>query len=381
MIKYFYFYDLNEVLIDRYPAKIAEKLSNYSSEFNFIFIFSEKYRNGIPLKIPEKSRFYYLPGLSKSKLNELIAKYPPEALITIAQRIPDMWMLTYFNNHGYKTYLVQHGLWSDKLVRISLMKLLLKKFYKFLNYSKYVVSICRINDLSKFRTFYELYRFLLKEDIDIPETTQLHNDKIRAQKSFVFDDSWDNYYIIKYGYKKENLIYIGNPDFLLLKKLDRKNKEDAVCYLCQSLVEDGRFEKQEYQRFLKDIKQIALHKKLYIKLHPRSKIEIYNDLENINNIEFTEDLPVCKYYIGHYTGLLATVAHISDDILIWNFPDHHVPEYFFQFGNIITNKVEDLHKFIFDNYKKSKQSYNKKLSESEILAYDPIDIIAKSLMA
>ena len=54
---------------------------------------------------------------------------------------------------------------------------------------------------------------------------------------------------------KEQLIYIGNPDLLLLKNVDISRKETSICYLCQSLVEDGRLEKDKY---------INLHKKLII---------------------------------------------------------------------------------------------------------------------
>ena len=62
---------------------------------------------------------YYIPKLSKKIIN-LIENFPPYSLTTIAQRIPDMWMLSLFNHLNIKTNMVQHGLWSDKLQRISL---------------------------------------------------------------------------------------------------------------------------------------------------------------------------------------------------------------------------------------------------------------------
>ena len=65
--KYYYFYDLNEVLIDRYPAKIANKIKCLDSKSNFIFIYSEKYNEGEPTKIPLGSKTYYIPNLSKKK--------------------------------------------------------------------------------------------------------------------------------------------------------------------------------------------------------------------------------------------------------------------------------------------------------------------------
>lgn len=381
MEKYFYFYDLNEILIDRYPAKIATLLNANYNVNKFIFIYSEKYNNGEPKNIPKGSKAFYINDLSKIKLNEIINQYPPNSLTTIAQRIPDMWMLTYFNNLGFPTFLVQHGLWSDRLERIPLIPLLLGKFSKFINYLKHVSSICKLNRIPLLYTLFDLYRFLLKENINISDTKYLHNDLLRANKAFVFDESWNDYYVLKYGYNITNLIYIGNPDFLLLKNKDLNTKEDAVCYLCQSLVEDGRFVFSEYNKFLNMLNTVvATNKMLYIKLHPRSKLEFYAIFKDNKNVILTHDLPICKYYIGHYTGLLVTIKQITDDILIWKFPDHHTPEYFLQFGSIVTNNPLDLTAFIEGKVGHEDTHPIKKLSKNELENFDPIKIIVENLV-
>lgn len=381
MEKYFYFYDLNEVLIDRYPAQIAMLLSLSTKKNNFIFIYSEKYKNTCPQKTPNGSKAFYIKDLSPLKLKKIIDQYPPNSLTTIAQRIPDMWMLSYFNKLGHPTYLVQHGLWSDRLERVSLIPLLIGKFSKFLNYINHVYSICKLINIPFIYTLFDLYHFLLKENIDIPKTKFLNNNLLRANKAFIFDESWNNYYINKYGYNLDDLTYIGNPDLLLLKNKDIDNKEDAVCYLCQSLVEDGRFVYTEYKKFLQIlINQVASNKKLYIKLHPRSKTEYYTIFENNKNVIFTNDLPICEYYIGHYTGLLATVKQITDNILIWKLPEHHTPEYFFQFGNIVTDNTEDLSNFIQGKIQFKNNSEIKKLSKQELDNFDPIKVIVENLL-
>ena len=119
---HFYFHDLNEVLIDRYPAKIANYLSGTYQVSNFIFIYSEKYISATPRKIPSGSKSFYIPDLSLKKIKSLFQKYPPNSLTTIAQRIPDMLMLSIFNSDSIPTFIVQHGLWSDRLQRILLPK-------------------------------------------------------------------------------------------------------------------------------------------------------------------------------------------------------------------------------------------------------------------
>ena len=380
MDKYFYFFDLNEVLIDRYPAKIANSILEDSNFSKFVFIYSEKYKEGVPKNIPNGSYAFYLPDLSMRMIDDLIQKYPPNSLTTIAQRIPDMLMLSIFNNKNIPTFIVQHGLWSDKLERIPIIPLLWSKFSKFLNYIKYVNSICKLTKTPLIATLGELYQFLLKENIDIPKTKYLKNKMMRAQNAFIFDKSWDDYYIKKYGYEMKDLIYIGNPDFLLLKGKDITQKEDAVCYICQSLVEDGRFFLKDYEEFLNVLeKNVAAQKKLYIKLHPRSKKEFYKSILSNSNVILTENLPVCKYYIAHYTGMLATAKQISDNILIWKLKNHHIPEYFLQFGSVVTDNADDISKFIKGDFNMNNVPVFNKMTEQELVDFDPIKKISKKL--
>ena len=380
--KYYYFYDLNEVLIDRYPAKIANKIKDLNSKSKFVFIYSEKYNEGEPEKLPNGSKSFYIPSLSKEIIIKLIKDYPPYSLTTIAQRIPDMWMLSLFNHLNISTNIVQHGLWSDKLQRVSIISLLVQKFSKFLNYTSYTKKICSLNKIPFLHTLIDLYNFLLKENKTIPETRYLDIDKIRANRVFAFDNSWNDYYTIKYGYSLNEIEYIGNPDLLLLKDKDLSIKEDSICYLCQSLVEDGRLEKKKYIKFLnKMVSFLPKSKKIYIKLHPRSRKDLYFSLRSNENVIFTHDLPICNFYIGHYTGLLATVKQISDNILIWLFSEHHTPEYFKKFGSTVTNDNRILANFMNENTNfKQDLTIFKRFSKEELDNFDPIKKIANNLI-
>ena len=382
MNKYFYFVDLNEVLIDRYPARISKYLQENYNTSNFIFIYSEKYNKNEPKNLPKGGKSFYIPDLSLKMINELILKYPPNSLTTIAQRIPDMLMLSIFNKKNIPTFIVQHGLWSDKLERIPLIKLLLSRLSKFRNYVKYTISLCRINKIPIIPTLIELYQFLLVENIKIPNTKFLNINGLRAQKAFVFDKSWDEYYLDKYGYNSMDLIYIGNPDFLILKEKDLNIKEDAVCYICQSLVEDGRYLLKSYEEILKILNDyVASEKKLYVKLHPRSRKEYYRIFESNKNVVLTDDFPICEYYIAHYTGMLSLAKQCSDNILIWNLKDHHMPKYFKQFASVITDNITELKDFIEGNSKQNQMLSYPKLSNIELMNFNPIKVIADNLVS
>ena len=373
--KYYYFYDL----IDRYPAKIANKIRELDPNSSFIFIYSEKYNEDVPKKTPKGSKSYFIPSLSKRVIMKLIKNYPPYSFTTIAQRIPDMWMLSLFNHFNIKTNILQHGLWSDKLVRISLFSLLIQKFSKFVHYISYTLKISKLNNLPLLPILYDLYEFLLKENKTIIETKYLNSEKIRANIVFAFDETWEHYYTKKYGYNKEQLIYVGNPDLLLLKNVDLSKKEASICYLCQSLVEDGRLEKDNYMYFLsKMVSFLPSSQKLYIKLHPRSRMNNYLSIKDKENVIFTNDLPVCDFYIGHYTGLLATAKYISNNILIWLFSDHHTPEYFKKFGSTVTNNYKELNNFM--NGKIEAKNNLDQFSTTNFQNFDPINKIATNLL-
>ncbi|MCF6171901.1 MAG: hypothetical protein L3J66_13065 [Bacteroidales bacterium] len=382
MDRFYYFFDLNEVLIDRYPAKIANRILEINSTAKFIFIYSEKYRYDKPKNIPENSKAFFIPDLSFEKVEKLIQKYPPNSLTTIAQRIPDMLMLNIFNKKGIPTFIVQHGLWSDKLERISLIKLLKSKFSKFIKYVNYTKEICAINSFPFTKVLKELYHFLIKEDIQIPATKYIKSNELRAKTVFAFDESWDDYYINKYGYKKNQLIYIGNPDFLVLKDKLGVEKEDAACYICQTLVEDGRYLPNDFNDFLKILKEFVVpYKKLYVKLHPRSRMKNFEILQGLNNIEFTNDFPICTHYIGHYSAMLAVARQTSENVLIWTLKNHYMPEYFNQFASCVTNKENEIKMFL-NNELCEKQLVNKfkRLSVEELKNFDPIEKIARGII-
>jgi hypothetical protein len=382
MDKYFYFFDINEVLIDRYPAKIAKDLSNNFGIKNFIFIYSEKYDYGEPKNLPDGGKSFYIKNITKKKIENLFLSFPPYSLTTIAQRIPDMLMISIFNINNLPTFTVQHGLWSDSIVRLAVIPQIISKFSKFKVFGRYAFEICKIHKFPFFSTLLEMYKFFYVDKSSIKATKYLKSDDLRPKKVFAFDKSWDNYYINKFGYSKKDIIYIGNPDFLAIKEKDITQKEDAVCYICQSLVEDGRYLLSDYQDFLKVLKQtIVGKKKLYMKLHPRSRMENYKILEECDDVVFLNEFPICDFYIGHYTSLLAVSEQVSKNILIWELKGHYTPEYFKEFGSVITDNPLDITKFINYKYKSENSKSTEIISNEYLKVFNPIGTISKNIIS
>ena len=371
---YYYFYDLNEKLLDRFPSLISKEIINcFDKNAKFIFIYSEKYtKNGKPTKLPKNSKVFFLPFLSFYKLNDILKKYPPFSLTTIALRIPDMLILSYFNKRNTPTFMVQHGLFINHLERIPFFNLVYKKFYKFFKYFLYSLKISKILKVSFYKILKEQYLFFIKGSHQLKDLKYINNCLLISNKAFLFDNSWDNYYINKYGYHKNQFYYIQNPDYNLFKPMLREVKQNAVCYICQSLVEDGRFKEKHYKKFITDfVKNIGMENKIYFKLHPRSRMSLYSHIKD-ENIEFVNDLPNCKFYLGHYSSILAIVSQVGSKVIVWKLKGHGIPKEFEKYAdllshdwskvkNYISNEVNNNYlpnKFVIDYVNKANNPYN-----------------------
>lgn len=377
-MKYYWFFDINELQIERFHCKIAKELVA-AGENKFVFIFIEKCFSDVPKNIPEGSVVRFMPNMSKANLDKLMEKYPAKCLITTGCRVPDMWLYSYMKAHNAPSYFVQHGLWSDELEHIPLYKVAFRKFNKLRLYSMYVYYLAKFNKLPFWGCMVDYYKSLFTYQINIPESKYLKGDELKVDYVCSYDESWDEYYKEHFGYEKEQMIYMGNPDFLLIKGKDMDKKEDAICYICQSFVEEVRLEPAKLDNFLQKLRESMSGKKLYIKMHPMTDMKYYKAISAYENVEFTKDFPICKAYIGHYSSLLAVAKQISDDVLIWDFPNHHLPPYFLRFGSILTGNQEELKAFVSGNYNRNlPDEHIKKLTTEEIANYRaPMAVVAE----
>lgn len=380
-IKYIYFFDLNEILLDRYPASIARSLNKFTNKrIEFIFFYCEKYNKkiGKPINLPSNSIVVFEKSFNKQTIEKYILKYPPAVFITIGLRIPDIFLLGYFNRISVKTYMVQHGIFTNHLQRISIFRLIIAKASKFFQYLRYSYEISKIANVKFIRLLKELFQFYFQGKKDFPELETIKNSNLISEVAFIFDKSWENYYQPKYGYGKSSFKYIGNPDYQLITNFDTTPIEDSVCYICQSLVEDGRYLKENYIEFLNSLKETFRGEKLYLKLHPRSKLELYEEFESENFI-LTNEFINCHTYIGHYSSLIELSYQLGRNVILWKLKDHDIPENFKQYASIISNDWEEILSFL---RKAKKESFKSKPEIENYLkeGLTPIEKISKTII-
>jgi len=377
MKKYIYFYDRNEVLLDRYPAGISQILSrNLGDGVQFVFLFSERLRKGgTPQKLPENSIVIYQPLLKLDYLDKLTKKYPPVAFINIALRIPDVLLIGYFNRLNVPTYMVQHGLFVKYLTRIPFIQHITSKFVKFQKYFIYSLRISRMIGKPFLKTLKELYACYIKGAKKFHELETIKESGLLSSKVFAFDTSWDSYYIDNYGYDKSQLIYFGNPDYTLVKECLANPVQDAICYICQSLVEDGRYLKKDFLAFLNGMKKNLVGRKVYLKLHPRSDLELYKGLED-ENFVLTTAFENCDTFLGHYSSLLEIANQLDRNVILWNLEGHEIPSSYEKYGDIMTNDWNEVNAFL-ETIKISDFKIKEKVQEFLDMPLEPLDMIAE----
>lgn len=380
MKKNIYFYDKNEVLLDRFPSQISnEMISQDKSKYNFIFIHSEYFKkNESPNKLPENSIIQYNPSLNTVLISELIIKFPPHAFICIGLRIPDILLISYFNKLGVKTYMVQHGLFVKHLTRIPFIYHIYSKFNQFKKYFIYSYRISKMINKPFFQTIKDMSRFYIKGNCKFKELKTANETKLISNKVFAFDDSWKEYYK-NYGYEQDQFIFFGNPDYSIVKNFNISDQEDAICYICQTLVEDGRYLRKDYLNFLLGLKNNLPDKKIYLKLHPRSDMRMYQELESKNFI-LTREFKNCKTYLGHYSSLLEISYQLGRKVILWNLDRHSIPENYLKYADFVTNDFNELNSYIGIKLTRNTRIIRKKMSEFLKNDKTPFKIIADKII-
>jgi len=351
------FFDLNVVGIGRYPLKIAKEIEKENNNIKFYFLYEEDPDNKIDeIKklLPKKSEMIKIKKVNYNYIKKLLNDINPESLLVMAQRIPDNAIVSIANELGIKTFKFQHGLYIPFMKRN--ISLFINKILKTIRYIQYALVVAKSTNSNKFRTVIDYMKVFLRGEKII--NTSLPIDKINASKVFVYGEYWKEYHAKEYGYSYEQQIVVGYPDLEQLDEIKKQHREDAVCYICQTLVEDGRLSREEMEKFIDTLKNSIGNKKLYIKLHPRSDITLYETLKNTSNIEFVRNgFPHCSKYIGHYSSLLAMALYLTDEVFLWKFENHNeYPFYFVENANFISNKKVDLISFMKNKIKNNREN-------------------------
>ena len=235
-------------------------------------------------------------------------------------RIPDMEFILHCKKLGIKTIMLQEGVMFDGMnindVSMANAFAILGYLPKVMEYFHILWNMCKYDQTSFAKV---VWHFLIKRKNVTLTIAKEFSEHLICDYIFTMGEYWDDYYMTKHGYKKEQIRLIGDHD--LDGFVPTGKNEDAICYIANVLVEDGTVTKKDFDAFLHAFAESVDKKtKLYIKLHPRSNKDLYEIFKE-HNVEYIRNgvLPSVNVYVGHRSALLGRALYESDSLIIWRF--------------------------------------------------------------
>jgi hypothetical protein len=344
------FFDIHLIMISRYPRWLSDEFKNTVDNCKFIYIYEEDVgvdESALINILPEQSVIEKVAWPSKKNIESIFDRYKPDVLFVSGQRLPDAPFVMEAKKRSVNTYMFQHGLYIEFMRRS--IKFYFDKLMKTFRYAVYAYTISKYINRNGFKVLIEYIKIFVQGSKKQAESKVLL-EKPNVDIVFVIGDYWKKFHSTMFGYRNDQQINIGYPDLMMLTDIKKQNYQNkSVCYICQSLVEDGRLDRKHMVDFLyKMVSSLPTDTILYFKLHHESDMSLYDPYvaDNVVVINNLDLLPYCGKYVGHYSSFLALPLSLTDEVLLWEFPGHDTPFYYNESCLYVTNSDSELYKFM-----------------------------------
>lgn len=345
------FFELRLSGLGRFPLWLSPYLCKHCDDLELVLFYEQDDltdKDEIIQRFPEATKVVKVEKISKQSVCDLLEHHQIDRLVVMAQRIPDSCIIAAAKTLGIKTIMYQHGLYIPFMKREG--SLFINNMYKSYRFFKYAVTTADILGESRIKTISRYIKVYLqgKNAVDVG----LPHKKLNVDKVMVYGEHWKKYHQDQFGYELEQQVIVGAPDFNDLDQIIGKvDKRRPICYIAQTLVEDGRLPREMMETFISNLAYAArkLDVKVFVRLHPRSDMSLYSALEGI--VEFSKsEFPDAIVYIGHYSSIIAKATFFSDNIILADFPQHDIPCYIEMLSSSKLDYIEKdkLTKFISD---------------------------------
>ena len=262
----------------------------------------------------------FIPRKDIKNIDTFLTENGVKIMVFTQTRIPDMEFVLHCKKLGIKTIMLQEGVMFDGMnindVSVANAFAILGYIPKVAEYFHILWNMCKYDKRSFTKV---VWHFLMKKKNVTLTIAKEFSEHLICDYIFTMGDYWDDYYMTKHGYKKEQIILIGDHDLDGFEPTGKN--EEAICYIANVLVEDGTVKKKDFDEFLNAFaSSVDKGTKLYIKLHPRSDKSLY-DVFKDHNVTFIRSgaLPSVNVYVGHRSALLGRALYESDTLIIWRF--------------------------------------------------------------
>lgn len=303
--------------------------------------------------VPEMEEFAYkaitdegftiekFKSFNHKKVRDKLLSLHPDFMFTASMNVYNQIWDSICKEYHIPIYYYPHGFQIDNLHY--------KKkglWHKLIKVTRYTYGLYNISQIihKPFMSLFKSYMDYISKGADM-NGSELDDSRLYPDVAFVTSNYYKKFYERKYGIKNIRYEFIMPYDFTLVEKIiEKPEEEDSVCYITQTLYEDGRLSKDQFYSLLESMKPLASAVgKLYIKLHPRVDSMMYDQVfGDIPNVEIIRDFPHCKCYFTHYSSMAYTSALVSGKTIIYELPGQPTHEVYKEVATEIVHDIPAL---------------------------------------
>ena len=259
---------------------------------------------------------------SIDRLATLLIENDIEVLLTDSHRVVDLPIILAARDSRITISYTQHGIYLPFMKRSA--GFFLRKITKTFRYLYYAVIVA-IHQ-KNVRLALELI------GIHVFGCDRTYLDKyphLFADQSVVFSDYWAKWHVDFYRFPNRNIFPVGATDFRKFEFTDEYD-ERYISYCYQTLVEDGRIEKELMFDFYNDLNVWRLQHGLevLVKWHPRGDNNCRDHLCSLGWAIVDDRIPNTQYVIGHYSSLLSFWGIHGRTVITLGLEGHDIIESF-----------------------------------------------------
>jgi hypothetical protein len=348
------FFDSNATLLAKNLLPIAHHISENESDFLAVFISAEIASNVDP-EIEEKSianitdninyQYIRFKSFNINAIVSILKEINPDFVFIDCYRVIDQLWLGISNRLGIKTYYMQHGFEINSVYYKPFS--IITKFGKGIRLLEALYNLSKLLDVGAYPLFKQYMRYIYYGDS--LKSTYLGNHNLHPQLSFVYSEYYKQFWNDKYDFDVKKMEVITPPDLLLIDQVKSASKENALCYITQTLVEDGRMKKRTFLKLMEEYKGLIKSlDKFIIKLHPRSNVSLYNTFVGLENVQIVREFPHTTSYLTHYSSMAFLAAFLSNTVILHELEGHPTPSIFKHVSNYIVNDTNDINSVVKD---------------------------------
>ena len=277
-----------------------------------------------------------------NRISKSLKKNNVSLLIIHCFRIADLRMILAAKDNNIPVIYKMHGIYPD-LVKRSIL------FYS-INYAKSIRTIFYLLDIvihTKNISFF--YKIFLSFVFGKSRKSWMLGDTFNIDRALVWSAYWkkwhmQNWFIIP----SKGWIITGNPDTQLINSI--KTNKNGICYIYQTLVEDGRLQKKIMLDFLDKLEKFSNSSKvkIYVKWHGRGSEEMKCELIKRNFI-VVQNLPRVNKFIGHTSSLLGLVPLLKSSLIIYKLKGIEIPIPLLKCASHIVYNFNELQNLLSDD--------------------------------